>query len=448
LKNNKLKIFCLSILSIIIISACNEEPNEIGLSLQPENEKYDIEINDTSTITSYSLIEDSVRTDETSKSLLGSFYDPVFGKTTAGFYTQFHLSSLGINFGDEPVLDSIVLSLAYAGYFGDTTTTQTLKVYEVTEDINYDTSYYSNNVLQYDQNNPIANINFQPRPNDSVLIDTIKYPPQLNINLSNISPDFGNKILNASEDELTTNEKFNELLKGIYLCTDPVDVIGEGAILSFSLVSQYSKITLYYSNSENDSLKYTFNIDSYCGRFNNFNHNNYEDASQEFKNQVIEHDTILGDNIFYLQPLGGVKAKISFPFIKNWSESKNIVINKAQLVFHVNEEDLSINNYTPPAKLLLVKINDEGKYQSISDQSEGDSYYGGEYNSTDKEYSFTITRHIQSILNNNEINNDLYLLISGSSVNANRVLINGSIPISPAQASDALQLKLFYTKLN
>lgn len=446
-KNNKLKTYCLIFFSIIIISACNEDPNEIGLNLQPENEKYNVEINDTSTIVSYSLLHDSVRTDEVSKSLLGGIYDPIFGKTTAGFCTQIHLSTLEKDFGESPVLDSVVLSLSYYGYFGDTTTAQTLKVFELTQDIYYDTSYYSNSVIEYD-NNPLANINFYPHPNDSILIDTVKYPALLNINLSNISQEFGNTLLNATEDQLATNAEFINLFKGVYVCTEPVNAQGEGAMLFLNLISEYSKISVYYSNAEEDSLSFALSIDSYCARFNIYDHNNYDEASQEFKNEVLEHDTILGSDIFYLQSLGGVKAKITFPFIKDWSKSNNKVINKAQLVFHVNEADLAIDDKYIPSELIVVKTDEEGLYYNIDDLNEGDDYYGGVYDSTNKEYSFNITRHLQSILNNNEVNNDLYLLISGASVNVNRILLNGPIPLAPAQISEALDLKLTYTKIN
>ncbi|MFA5781348.1 MAG: DUF4270 family protein, partial [Bacteroidales bacterium] len=121
-----------------------EEPDIVGLEVQPPNDKMDVVFCDTITLVAYSVKEDSIRTDETVYNLLGSNYDPIFGKNSASFYSQARLSSNNANFGSNPVLDSIVLSLLYKGIYGDTSAQQTVKVYELAENIYKDSVYYSN----------------------------------------------------------------------------------------------------------------------------------------------------------------------------------------------------------------------------------------------------------------------------------------------------------------
>ncbi|MCD4746408.1 MAG: DUF4270 domain-containing protein [Bacteroidales bacterium] len=417
------------ILFCFIVISCIKDPDEIGLNLL-EHQQLDVEFDTTVQIISYSKREDSVRTDEISLNLLGSYFDPVFGKNTASIYTQLRLSVNSPDFEEDPILDSIVLTLAYYGYYGDTTTPQTIKVYEIIESLYIDSTYYSNQSIP---NNgiEIASYNFTPTPSDSVMVDTVKYAPHLRINLD---PEFGNKILNASEDELSNNENFIEFIKGIYITAEPVNTTGEGAVLYFNLISSLSEVVIYY----NDSAEYQLVINENSARFNNYEHYNYEDATIEFKNQVINEDTTLGKDKIYLQAMGGVKAKIKFPEILDLVSTGDIVINDAKLIIPVIETE---NEYDPPSDLVLLKINEEGKYEFLIDQFEGGDYFGGSYNSSKKEYLFRISRYVQDLLKGNP-DYGLNLSISGSSVKANSLVLYGT------NSNISMKLKIIYTKID
>jgi len=103
-----------------LLSSCSKEPGQIGYIIQPDESKLNVAFSDTTTIYAYSEIIDSIRSDKLSVSAFGSLKDPVFGGTTAGFYTQFLLSINGYDFGEERQLDSLVLQIDYAGWYGDT----------------------------------------------------------------------------------------------------------------------------------------------------------------------------------------------------------------------------------------------------------------------------------------------------------------------------------------
>ncbi len=418
---------------ICVLISCND-PDIIGLEVQPVNDKFNLFYNDSCRVIAFTLNEDSIRTDKTSLNLLGNYNDPIFGRSSASIYTQVRISSNNVDFGPSPVVDSLVLTLAYNGYYGKLRKLN-IKVFEILEDFYKDTAYYSNKVLNTD-NTPLANLSVVPEPADSLTINGEKLAPHLRIKLSNT---LAQKFLNESTTaNLSDNYHFTQFFKGIYITSSFVNT--EGAILYFDLLSALSQMTLYYKNDNNDSLKFDFVINDYCARFNSFNHFNYNDAVPALKQQ-IGGDTILGDSLLYLQAMSGLKVKIILPDYKNFFADGKTVLNKAELIIPV-EDDPTVTNYSLPPKLALVRITEEGEIAYIIDQYEGESHFRGIYDEDKKQYTFTITRHLQNVLLDKIKDNGFYLMVSGAGVNAGRACLKGT------QRNDAkLKLKLTYTKL-
>jgi hypothetical protein len=72
--------------------------NNVGKGLLSEEDLLGLSLIDTVSITSKTILADSLRTDEVSENmLLGSYVDPVFGKTQAEIYTQVRISG-SVNF--------------------------------------------------------------------------------------------------------------------------------------------------------------------------------------------------------------------------------------------------------------------------------------------------------------------------------------------------------------
>jgi len=450
-RNHWFAFIILFLISVII--GCENDPDEIGLELQPGKNRLIVYFSDTSTVKVYSVFEDSIKTSATSTSMFGSFYDPVFGVTNSSICTQIRLSSVAVDFGENPALDSIILALEYTtitfsgddviSYYGDSTTPQTAYVYEINDSIALDSSYYSNKLISLLEPSIGAKI-FIPAPNDSIYVDTIKYKAQLRIPLSE---EFGIKILSATETELSSNAEFLRFIKGIYIMPDPVVSPG-GGIMFFNLLSSYSRLTLYYHNDENDSLKYNFTVSDASARYMNFGHD-YNVADANFLTQ-LNGDTTLGEDKFYLQPMAGVRAKIDLPYIKNWSkfvsgsDTVTALVNEAKLILtNVNMND----PYQPPPGLVLYRRTANGGATYLDDQSEGTSYFGGTYDTETGEYYFRISRYVQSLISKDSTNYGLYLMISGASLVPNRVLLHGNNPTISENFDKRLKLNLIYTKL-
>ncbi len=421
-------------------SSCTKSPNQLGADILPENSKLNVHYTDTATLFAHSQRVDSVRTDGLSYNIVGSIADPVFGKTTAGFYTQIQLSSNGQSFGINPVLDSLVLQLHYHGTYGDTLSTLVLHTYEMKDTISLTKAYYSNTLIPVD-NKDYSNLEFIPRPHDSIPVfpDTIK--DILRVRLSDVYPDLGEKLLHASETDLSDNEHFQNYFKGLYLVAQPVSQ--GGVLLYFDLLSTFSNLTLYYKNDEKDSLKYKFSFSITAARVNRFEHD-YSFGSTAFQQQVLQGDTTLGNQQVYIQGFAGVKTVLTLPYIKNFAKLGTLGINEAILELPGNESTPFLES---PKSVALVKNIDNGAYDLLPDQLEGAGYFGGTYIASKNEYQFRITRYIQSLLSDTTVaNKGLSLFISGGSVNPQRFIFRGPHPQN--DTLNPIRLKIVYTETN
>ena len=402
---------------------CSKDPSNLGLDLQPQDDRVNGYTVDTATIVSFTKREDSLSTDERTYALLGSYMDPIFGRSDAGFISQIRLSSSNVSFGTNPVADSIVLYLDYRSYYGDTTTPQNISVYEIGKEIFPDSTYYSSlNTANYDITSVLTNpLVYSPRPNDTVL--TIR-----------LNDELAQKIASADPNNLIDNAAFVAWFKGLYLKTDPIN--SNGAIIYFDLLSSRSKVTLYYHNDNNSDQKFDFLINSNCARINLFSHD-YSTATA-ITNSL--NDSINQDSLIYLQAMSGLMAKIKFPYISSYKDSTTLVIVKAELIIPVDYTDITITTFKQPVKLLLVAFNSEGKYEFVPDYFLGDTYFGGTYDESNHTYRFNISRYVQQLFDNSRVDYGLGLFVSDNRVSANRVILR-----SPSH-SDKMKLSITYLK--
>ncbi len=433
-----INIFSIFIFSFLL-SSCSKEPGQIGYIIQPDESKLNVAFSDTTTIYAYSEIIDSIRSDKLSVSAFGSLKDPVFGGTTAGFYTQFLLSINGYDFGEERQLDSLVLQIDYAGWYGDTNVTLTAHTYEMLQGIYKDSVYYSNLQLPLD---PVdySNFSFEPQPTDSIVVLEDTLPAMLRLNLSEINPTLGNKLLNATVDEMEDSEIFQEFFNGLFIQSQPI--YDDGAILYFDLSSAYTKMSLFYSNSEQDSLRYDYLITTTTATVNKYEHE-YITANQEFREQVIGGDTSLGQQKFYAQGYGGVQSLIKIPYVKKWAQKGNVAINEAKLLLPGISGD---EFFDAPGQMYLLSIDEDGLGSSLVDSDEGGLYFDGEYNDARNLYEFRITRYIQSLISDTTLpNRGLYLFLFGGSVHPERFIFKGNQIES--DSTTGIKLEILYTDL-
>jgi len=434
----KRSLLALLPLTLWLIS-CEKDFKNVGKDIQPPSDQLNVFYSDTSSIIAYSSLVDSVRTDETSVAMLGSILDPVMGMTTAGFYTQLRLSASNHSFGDNPAMDSLMLSLDYRGIYGDSLAQITLKVYEMGDKIYYDSNYYSHQSVIINQP-ALAVLTFVPNLTDSLVVDGDTLGPHLRINLSDITPHLGEKLLGADTNQLANNDNFLNFFFGLYI-TAEVATTG-GAILYIEPVSNLTKMRLYYRNDEEDSLSFDFNTSTGTAHFGHFDHD-YALASADFKAQVLEGDTSLGRLFCYNQAMAGVKTFIRFPYLRNYYLQGNAAVNEARFFLNARTEDGSL--FAPAANLVLVRSDGEDGYDFLSDQVEGTEYFGGVYDADKQGYWFRITYTVQDLMRQAYPDYGFELFISGGSLNAERVILAGTSPVDPVPVDQRMRLVITYT---
>ena len=434
----------------IWVSSCKKPEDGLGLDLQPDDELLDLAIIDTTSLIMYTEEDDSLRTDELSNNIIGSYYDPEFGHVEASSYFQLRTDGEGVTFEEDSILfDSVFLALEYAsldGYYGNLDA-QTFAVYEVTDTMNQDSAYYSNSFVNFDSTGAVSggqgwgNLieagyeTVVPDPVSEVIAGADTLDPQLRLKLNNA---FGQYIINSSDADLLSNAQFVQYFKGIYVRTEnPSQGPEEGALLYFNPEDAASKVTLYYREIiDGDTIPKTFDleIDDNSSRFTKSSHDNTGSQAA-----LAVSDSTLGVYSNYIQTLAGLRTVVNFPNIMDYADSGMIAINKAELVLPV--EYFSGSNFYPNDVITALMFNEEGEVSFLPDLYTGMYGGSGTYDIENKEYRFVISGYIQGLLKGDITSNKLMIETNLSSVTGNRCILSGPETINRRKP----QLILTYT---
>lgn len=431
------KAACLLLLVVCLIS-CKKEYNSIGLNLEDELLGT---TRDTTSITAHSVLYDTLSTTNLSTQFLGELHDPIFGKTVATVYSQFLSSGSTPSFGENPVIDSVVLTLQATGFYGDTTAALNFEVYELTEDLESGTTYYNYSTTEYNNNNLVNNpgANYYVKPNSPIVLNDEVFSPHVRIRLT---PEFGQRLIDESVNWLTDAAILTDF-KGLFI--QATSTHSTGCLLSTNMTSSLTGLMIYYHNTAGDGFSYSFRPSSSGITYNNYNHFGYTDACQDLRRQIIDNDSTNIRNL-YLQALGGVRAKINLPYIRQkFSALDNrVVINRAELVISNCNPSESI--FTQPSGLSIQGVKNGGLYYIPDDDMiSSDGFFGGTYNATKGEYRIRITQYIQQlILNQGNYENYFYLTVKGSGTHANRLVFYSSTP-ETGYENMQLRVEIAYT---
>lgn len=419
-----LKKAALLLALIVCLLSCKKEYNSIGLNMADDLLGTTME---TFGVKAWSVLHDTINTTNMSSQQLGELHDPVFGKTTASVYAQFLQSGSTPYFGEDPVIDSIVLTLQTANYYGDTTAALRFEVYELNEDLSTtDDKYYNYSTTGHSYDNLLTSpgTGYRIRPNTPLTINSEILSPHLRIRLR---PDFGQRLIDESPDWYT-DEDLLEDFKGLYITVSSNHPTG--CIFSCNMTSSLSGLTIYYHNTAGEGFSYTFRPSESGISYNNYNHYDYADANQDLRRQIINHDTTHISRL-YLQAMAGVRARIGFPGIRERFAAfdNKVVINRAELVISNCNPSEAI--FTHPTGLSIQAVMKDGSLYYIPDDDllSADGYFGGTYDASKGEYRIRITQYLQQlILNQGNYADYLYLIVKGSGIHATRLEFHSSTP--------------------
>lgn len=433
----------LGVFGILSLSTgCKKPTDDIGSDIGVVGGNISATFVDTLKIVALSEREDSVRADRTSLAPLGSFFDPYFGITTTSLFLNFNINQVfpsGIPNPGTLVVDSVVLRLRYAnpthfGNIGKYKGIVRVSVHRLLDQLTVQTTpgngYSSIRNFNYDTN-PIGNAVIVPNPYDSVKVDGKNEAPHVRIKLSNA---FGQQLLTQNPMAFVSSEAFVQYFRGLFLKVQPATNFGDGGFLYLFPPGAGSRLTVHYNDSSRINM--TINPDNsvWTGR----HEHNYSPAIPPFQNFSGK---VPGNDILLIQPLSGSRVKIHIPFLKNFNSDKSKAVNKAELIFPV--DDTYTGKYPVPDLLLLARYDaTKDSLFNLADfiQSQGNN--GGSYDSEKKEYKFNITLHVQAVISGLTNNDTLVLETANKQTRGNRVALYGT-----ENLTKKVRLRIYYTNL-
>lgn len=422
--------------AVLVSCTSDSDPNS---GIIPTTDSLMLRFTDTTTLVAFIEKDDTLRTDATERVLLGSYYDPIFGKTTSSFYSTFTIAQSFSDSVATAVVDSVVLTMRYDGGYGDLskyTGYQVLQVFEVTEDIPAPPTigYSSNTSFTYNPI-PLATYGYAPQ-----FFPAGIEPAAIRIK---INPSFANRFLGAT---VVNSNNIRDYIKGIYVRIDPavtaMQSSGQGGIAYFKLNSDVSHLNIHYHSGGNPGiLKLPMGTTS-NRRINIFTHDyTAASANPAFLSKLADTtDTISSDKL-YIQSMEGTRVKVKMPYLKSYLDSGKIIINKAELVIPVDITQ-DIQMYALPGNIMTYTLDSDGKVRLMDDIYY--VYYDSYYNPTTQEYKIVFTQYLQQVINYPNANLDFYIDIPvlSKATDAYRLVIN-----SVQHATKPLKLNLTYTRI-
>lgn len=457
------------LISLFIFTAC-EKTSTIGLEIDPGS-AIQGNLIDTLSISSKTITDDVRSTVGLTRYPFGFLQDPVFGTTESSLSMFVGLpGGTAYSFGKTPTLDSAILVLNFGGeMYGDTTLNYSMDVFQLKENLGHYESYESNK--EYPINNVLlANRTGRLLPNTKFKItdvvdgkpDTLKtVTPQIRIKLDR---DFiQNNILNQPASKLLSNLAFADHFKGLHLKINKNGSTGNGGIMFFDFAGSASNLSLYYRNVDTvknipDTINVNFPMGEKVYPVAATVKHDYTGTPVEtqLKNPNQQYE------VTYLQPLAGLKNKISFPYLNKFAKDiGKIAINKAELVIKVSANSDAAPFYAAP-RLGLYRYDIAERRAKLPDNSpESDlrgidaTLFGGYFDSVKKQYVFTVTAYIQDLINGKTKDYGTFLApiptneaqITPSLSSAARAIV-GANKKNALAGDQVMKLNIYYTKIN
>lgn len=404
---------------------CTKPTTDIGLGLQPASELLDVVVIDTVTVELATLREDSLRTDRLSTGLVGSVYVPRFGQVQASLATQLRLSATDLNFGENPVADSLFLQLRYTGDFYGRLSPSSFSVQPLSDSLSFDSAYYSSWTPQTTGDewvSPLAGA-MDLRPADELILGGDTLPPTLRIPLRT---DLGQTLVDLDSSTYDENASWFGVVPGILVQT--LDV-RHGAP-AFDINSGLSVMRLHYHN-DTDTSFYDFLISPLSARMNLFEHVFEGDLAVLDADEAVEEWA--GTERAYVLSASGTKVRLRFPHLAAFQDSLADVptVLKAELELPVESE--SFDKPIPaPDRLFVLLENTEGNLSETPDE-EAPIPVDGTYDATRKAYVFNLSSTVQALMKGELDGRELYLVSSRRGVSVSSVVLKGTQVDDPAR---------------
>jgi hypothetical protein len=407
-------------LSLITLSfvGCRKPDSNIGLALQPEEEL--LALNTDTLPFSLSMVPvDSLRTDERSRLLLGSTIDPISGFSEAWFSAELRLSQTSIDFGDNPICDSVVFTLKHNGPSYGLSFDQQLRVNQLADTMSVDSAYYGQSRLDIVEENLVdpSRQPVQMHPTNPVYNGGDTLGAQVRIMLK---PSFGQEILNADTTVFSSNDEWRKWFKGLAVRSES----GGGGIVSLEPNVGVSYLRIHYHNST-DTTSYDLVMNSNAARVTHFRHvwpEPYTALNDSLPAEGTDQVVLLGTAGSYL--------RLNLFGIDELNLPEGAVVNRAEILLPVNE---GVSKLSQPNFLTAFLRRESGGIELTPEATSPGVAYDGSYNPATNAYAINMPVYTQRRLNGEETRPYVYLYSELSSVAMEQVVLSGPYAETPAQ---------------
>ena len=371
--------------------------------------------------TKNNFFEDSTKLTINQSVALGYINDPEFGQTTADVYFNIVPTVRGVNPFVAPdsvqAIDSVVLSLGYTSFYGDSNAVQTVEVYEIAQNSDFtDTPLFRFDRPQAFSTSGalLGSKSFSPSQlNDSIRLvrrrDTTRTANVLRIPLSNAVGEYF-KTFDTTQGVrggFRNDSAFLKLFKGLAIKSQS----SGNALAYFNLSNAVNtKLTVYFQvkrNGKTDTTSTDF-IHATNGQANIIRRNT---AGSAFEANVTGNN---GERI-YLQSSPGTGASSGSIKIPGLDVFENSIIHRAELIVpKITVSAVNENIFSKPTSLYLdrKRVTNDSALVFLKDifdlTGNLTPRFGGLINSDDA-YRFNITRYVQDIVTGRERNDSLRL---------------------------------------
>jgi hypothetical protein len=401
-----LRLGLLFFFSVLYFASCKKDHSVLGVDVQPDNDKLSAEIAQNFPVYAHTIGYDSIVSVGDRYKYLGCNDDPLMGKTEVDLYLNPSLPNSNIEFppnatlsSAEIVLTRLVVDDGNAWYQGQLGASLSYSVYPLDSSLNVNRFYYSSNDRLHNKNQLIGTGTSSLSVYSGV--EAIRIP---------VNTTFAANIL-QDKSSLATNAAFQSAYKGFYI--KAAITTAEGVIFRYDIKDVVSGFYLYYFNSDTSKILNTFRFGfdgSGCTAYNTVKF-----SPSNIVQQQINGDTALGAQQLYLKGLGATRLKVQIPFLKNYGDTFDVSVNRAEVIFNIDQSIAgSSGTYNYPQLLSLVALDSTGKEILVQDQRNS-SYitrYDGRWDQANMRYAFNIPMHAQAILKGARKNYGFHLVMA------------------------------------
>lgn len=444
--------YALIALLAITFFGCDDNTGELGLGMFPGSDQ-----NIKGKLTTFDVTTESVPTGKvyakTNIGYVGKFTDETFGTYQAGFLAELHCPD-GLTFpklyketqfdsdGKATKAEGVIVTdfsnielsdeskktfqlitdgngnvigncqinfyLTYSSYFGDSLTASRLSLYELDQNLNQKTAYYTNidPELYYNSEDPDALLGTKAYTAVDLSVsesdrNSSTYSPNVSLRLKKeITEKLGKRILSAAKEHgVNFSDYFKDLFKGIYVKSD----YGDGTVLYIDQVQMDMVSVRYVTDSISGvKLKSKANKDSVTFTGRTFaTTREVIQANQLTNDEEAIKACINETNCTYLKTPTGIFTQATLPIddITKDLVAEGDTLNAVKLTFtNYNQSTDKKFGMSVPSRVMLIRKKLKESFFEKNQLSDGISSYLASHSSSNQYTFANITKLITACI--------------------------------------------------